>query len=198
MRPSTCRSMKALAVAQDGAVLGRSTRPRARRSSRAGWPPGPPRRRPGPPAWASRRGAGRAISSVGDPLRALDGLVLGHDEAHAVHGRGRHADHEGDVGIRGGQHGRVEATLAVAEEADAGGVDVRPTAQVVDGGAAIAGQLVDGRGRVVTAAAADAPVVVAQDGHAGRGQGVGDEREGLERGDRAHATRRGPGRRCRS
>ena len=37
------------------------------------------------------RGAGTRDLLVRDPLGTLDGLVLGHDEAHPIHGRRRHA-----------------------------------------------------------------------------------------------------------
>ena len=61
----------------------------------------------------------------------------------------------------------VEAALAVAEQAETGGVDVRPATQIVQRGTAVSSQVLDGGGRVVAAAAADAPIVVAQHGHAG-------------------------------
>ncbi len=131
-------------------------------------------------------GAGPRDLLVRNPLRAEDGIVLGHDQVHAIHGRRRHADHEGDVRIRGRQLSGVQATLAVAEQADASGVDLRPAPQVLERGAAVTRQVVDGGGCVIAAAAAHAPVVITQHGHAGRGQGIGEERERLERRHGAH------------
>ena len=55
-------------------------------------------------------------------------------------------DHERDVRIVGGDVRDVDATLAVAEDADAGRVDLMPAAQPGERGGTVGREVGDGRG----------------------------------------------------
>ena len=138
-------------------------------------------RHPGRPSYIVRLGCLElGDGGLRDARRPGHCRTLRDEQAHAVDRGRRHADHERDLRVVRSEAGDLDPAQAVAQHPDLGGVHVRATGQIVDGGGRVGGEVGDGGRGVVAGGQADTPVVEAEDGHAGAGQRIGDELERLD------------------